>query len=84
LDQPALGDIEVARTYAERLAQRIFFPIRKSGFKTIGSSASTINSILDFITVDGDEFRLMSLDRKYNADSNEFINEYGVEWLGGR
>lgn len=87
-DDPALGDIEVARTYAERLGQRIFYPIRKSGFKTIGSvtgeGSTTIANVFDFIKIDGDEFRLMSLNRTYDANDNSFMSEYGVEWLGGK
>jgi len=84
LDQPALGDLEVARTYAERLGQRIFYPIRKTGLKTMGTTDTSILSIFDFFQVDGDEFRLMGLNRSYSADDNSFINEYNGEWLGGK
>jgi hypothetical protein len=84
LDQPALGDIETARTYSSRLGERIFYPIRKSAFKTVGSTDSTISTIFDFITIDDDEFRLMGIQRSYSSDENSFINEYNVEWLGGR
>ena len=83
-DQAALGDIEVARTWAERLAQRVFWPTRKTSFAAIGSSDVSVAKIFDFIQVDGDEFRVMSVTKKYNAESNDFTNEYGVEWLGGQ
>jgi len=84
LDKAALGDIEVARTYAERLGKRVFYPMRKTGFKTVGNSTASIGHIFDFVLVDGDEFRLMSIDRSYEANDNSFTNEYGVEWLGGK
>lgn len=83
IDQPAYGDIEVARTYAERLGDRVFYPIRKTGFKTIGLNTSTIQTVFDFISVDGDEFRVMGIQRSYNAEENTFTNEYNVEWLNG-
>jgi len=81
LDQAALGDVETVRWYADKLAERVFRGIRKVSFKTVGV-ATTIKA-LDFIVVDGDEFRVLSISRKYNADSNEFVNEYNAEWLGG-
>jgi len=87
IDQPAYGDIEVARTYARNLSKRIFWPIRKQNFATIGSSTiggvPVVNKILDFVKVDTLEFRITSISRKYNAESNDFVSEYGCEWLGG-
>jgi hypothetical protein len=83
-DQAALGDLEVARTYAERLSRRVFSPIRKTSFSTIGHvGTTTIGKILDFVKVDSQEFRIMSIAKKYSADQNDFNNEYGCEWLGG-
>ena len=84
MDQAALGSLEVARTQVERVAQREFWPIRKTSFAAIGSSDVSVAKIFDFIQVDGDEFRVMSVSKKYNAESNDFTNEYGVEWLGGQ
>lgn len=83
-DQAALGDLEVAKTYADRLSKRIFSPIRKTSFSTIGKVGTTsIGKILDFVKVDEQEFRIMSIAKKYSADQNDFNNEYGCEWLGG-
>ena len=79
--QPALGNMDVVRSYAKDLAKRVFYPIRKTAFKTAGDV-----SILDpfsFLTVDGEEYRLISLSRKYSAGANDFTNEYNTEWLGG-
>jgi len=84
IDQAALGGIEAARTWVERLAKRLFWPIRKTNFVAIGSSDVSVAKIFDFIQVDGDEFRVMSVSKKYNAESNDFTNEYGVEWAGGQ
>jgi len=80
INQPALGGIEEAKVYAERLGQRIFFPIRKMSFKTVGS---VLADVFDFIEVEGWEFRVIAISRKYNADSNDYTNEYNCEWLGG-
>jgi hypothetical protein len=80
LDQPALGGIEEAKLHAERLGQRIFFPIRKMSFKTVGS---VLANVFEFIEVEGWEFRVTAISRKYNADSNDYTNEYNCEWLGG-
>jgi hypothetical protein len=82
-DQPALGELEVARKWAHDFAQRAFYPIRKTSFSTIGSIGGTINKILEFIQVDGMEYRLMSISKKYSADSNDFTIEASAEWTGG-
>jgi len=84
LDQPALGDIEVARTYAERLGKRVFWPIRKTSFSTVGGADAVIGKVLDFVKVDGQEFRVTSIAKKYSADNNDFTVDYMVEWLGGK
>jgi hypothetical protein len=80
LRKPELGGIEVAKVYAERVAQRVFFPIRKMSFKTVGE---LLADTYDFINVEGLEFRVTALTVKYSADSNELTNEYNCEWLGG-
>lgn len=79
--KPALGTIESARVWGERLGQRVFFPIKKVSFRTTGD---ILADCLDFITVDGLEFRVMAVSRKYNADSNDLNNEYNCEWKGGQ
>ena len=83
LDQPAYGDLEVARTYAERLGKRIFWPIKKTTFSTVGSDPVTNPKVLNFVKVDGQEFRILTVSKKYNAESNDYTVEYGAEWLGG-
>lgn len=81
-DQAALGSIEVARSYAAELGQRMFYPIRKTSFSTVGSD-SLVNP-LDFITVDDLMFRVMSVKRSFKAESNDYMNSYECEWLGGQ
>lgn len=89
LNQAALGDLQTAKTYAHRLGQRMFFPIRKTSFSTIGSvvgsanAASSTLEIFNFVKVDEQEYRLMSVAKKYSAEANDFTCEYGLEWLGG-
>jgi len=81
IDQPAYGELSVAKAYARELTYRVFKPIRKARFKTIGNQG--IIDPLDFILVDGVIFRLMSLSRQYDANSNDFNQSYEAEWLGG-
>ena len=80
-NQAALGGLAEAIEYATNLGVRIFRPIRKTSFKTAGGLSSLLP--FDFITVDGLEFRLMSISRSFNAESNDFTNTYNSEWLGG-
>jgi len=81
VDQPAYGEKEVAKVHMDELSKRIFAPIRKTSFKTVGSSS--ILSPLEFVEVDGIPFRLMSISRSFNADTNDYTNEYEAEWLNG-
>jgi hypothetical protein len=84
LDQPAYGSLEAAKVHVELLAKRIFWPIRKTSFTTVGVSPLTTPKVLDFIKVDGEEYRLTSVVKKYNVESNDYTVEYNAEWLGGR
>lgn len=81
IDQPAYGALEVAKAYAEDLSKRVFFPILKTRFKVAGSN-SIVNP-LEFVTVDDHMFRVMSVKRSFNADTNDFNCSYECEWLGG-
>jgi len=81
IESAIYGEYDVAVAYANLLSQRIFKPIRRISFRTVGDSE--IIRPLSFIQVDGLEFRLLSLNRKYNSESNDFTNEYNAEWSGG-
>jgi len=81
IDQPALGGLAEAIDWIENYAERAFRPIRKTSFRTAGGLSSILP--FDFILVDGIEFRLMSLNRSFSAESNDFTNTYNAEWLGG-
>ena len=82
IDQGALGDIDVARAWASDLGQRVFYPIRKTSFKTTGDSSQVIQP-LSFVAIDGLTFRVLSINREYSAEDNSFTNDYECEWLGG-
>lgn len=81
IDQPALGERDVAKAYIEDIIKRVFHAIIKTKFSTAGTNASV--RALDFVTVDGQNFRVTSVKRSYNADSNDFKSSYECEWLQG-
>jgi hypothetical protein len=70
MDQAAFGGQVELKTYMNDLAARVFKPIRKTSFKTVGDG--TIIHPLDFITLDGVLFRLISVKRTYSAENNDF------------
>jgi len=80
-DQPAYGELDVAKAHLDELSKRMFQPIRKTSFKT--ASNGFISLPLEFITVDKIPFRILSISRSYNADSNDFTQNYEAEWLNG-
>lgn len=82
-DQPALGELEAAKSFAAELSKRIFYPILKTQVETVGGSTFALIP-LSFVTVDGKEFRVMSVKRKFNADSNDYTESFEAEWLGGK
>jgi len=81
-DEGALGSRDVVTARLDELAQRLFYIIKAVSFKTIGNISIIYPG--DFITIDGDEYRLMALNRKYDATNNSFITDYNAEWLGGK
>ena len=80
-NQPAFGELSVAKAWAHDVGLRMFFPILKTTFKTIGSN--TIIHPLAFVSVDGHPFRVMSVKRNFNAENNDMNCSYECEWLGG-
>lgn len=81
INQPALGEIEAARLWANDLGKRVFSPILKTRFKTTG--VANIVQPLDMVVVDSQTFRVMSVKRSFNADNNDMNCAYECEWLGG-
>jgi hypothetical protein len=79
-NQPAFGEMEAAKAWVDEVSQRMFFPILKTRFKTLGL---TIVSPLDFVTLDDHDFRVMSVRRTFNAENNDLTCSYECEWLGG-
>jgi len=82
VQQPAFGAYRCVQFYMDCLKKRVFYPILKTSFKTVGTGA-TIRP-LSFVQVDGQPFRLTGVSRKYNAENNEFTADYNAEWLGGK
>lgn len=82
IDKPSLGKIEVARAWMEEIAQRVFYPIKQMSFETVG--VRTLVLPLSFVLVDGQEFRVMSIERKFDAENNTYTNSYEASWLGGQ
>lgn len=81
IDQPAYGEIEVARKYAEELGERVFYPILKTNIKTVGGK---FIQPLDFVKVLEQPFRVMAFKRNFSADNNDFSQDLECEWLGGK
>ena len=81
IDEASLGDLDTAKKWAKDLGNRIFYPIRRINFKTAKSAGITP---LQFMSVDDIEFRLMNLNMRYTAESNDITCEYSGEWLGGK
>jgi len=77
-NQPAFGELDAARAWAEEFALRAFFPILTTTFKTTGF---LLVNPMEFITVDGQMFRVMSVKRSFTADSNDMNCSYECEWL---
>ena len=83
-DQPAWGSYDVMAAEINDQAKRLFTPTRSINFKIVGmASTPTVLMPLEYISVDGVPFRLISIKRSYNADSNDFTQSYEGEWLGG-
>ncbi len=81
IQQGMYGELEVARAAVKDMGTRLFFPILQCNFKTAGGDASI--QPLDFVTVDGQPFRIMSIKRDFNAESNDFTQTYDAEWKSG-
>ena len=81
IDQPAYGALEVAKNYAKELGRRIYKKILKTNFKTVGFLWN--GNPFDYVTLNGQIFRLMGIKRAYSAESNDFTQDYECEWLGG-
>ena len=82
MNEAALGGLDEAEWHTRQLAKRVFYPIRKMNFKTI-DEASLIED-LDFVSVDGKAYRIISIDRSYESSKNYLISNYQGEWLYGR
>ena len=82
LDKPALGGLAEADSYRADLGVRIYSPILKTRFTSVGTLSAAIIPF-SFITLDGQSFRVMSVKRDYSAETNDFKTSYECEWKGG-
>ena len=82
IEEAALGRQRVVQAYVDELAQRVFYPIRKVSFQTVGQSQNI--RPLSFIQADGLEYRVMSASKKFDAANNDYTMEFNCEWLGGK
>lgn len=81
LNQAALGEISVARAYAEDLGQRVFSGIKKARWKAYENGQ--VVQPLEYATLDGQLLRVISMKKVYNAETNEKTVSFEGEWLAG-
>lgn len=82
--ESAFGDYPSCVLYAIRMGERMFYPILKTSFTVVGLDGQVNLEPLAFVLVDGDGYRVTSVQRKYSADSNDYTLEISCEWLYGR
>jgi len=81
-EEAAYGDIGTVKATAADIGQRAFYTILKTRFLCVGEKATEVIP-LSFITVDGQAFRLISIKRDFNAETNDFKASFEGEWIGG-
>jgi hypothetical protein len=81
IPQAALGSWQAANRWIAMLSERLFKAPTSVAFKTV-SDKSIIP--MSFIKVDGQDYRVTSLQRSYRADSNELTTNISAEWYGAR
>ena len=81
LDQPAYGELEVCRNAVEELSKRMFKPILKAKWKVAWTETPV--QPLEFVKLDGQKFRVMSIKRSFDANTNDMTTNFEGEWLGG-
>ena len=75
----ALGSYRATRLYAEYLAARVYKVPRSVTFRTAASSNLLPGEI---ISVEGSQYRLMSVNRAFSADDNSLTTTVTSEWYG--
>jgi hypothetical protein len=76
------GGMSEMKQHVGDLSKSVYFPVRKTSFQTVGEN--TVIQPLTFITVDGIRFRLLSVNRSYDASKNTFTSDYESEFLNGK
>ena len=76
------GEMSVLRSYVQEVATRLFNTTKTISFQTVGSAGTDHIRPLDFVTVDGQLFRIMNMKRTFNAENNEYMIDFSAEILG--
>ena len=81
ITQPALGDMDTVKGYADELKKRVFNSIQKVSFRATGSELNI--KILSFINLDDVPFRATSVKKTFDAATNALEFSVDGEWLFG-
>jgi hypothetical protein len=78
---PALGSFAAVNKFMQDLKKRVYQPIT-------GITIKTANDIyippMSFISVDGEKYRVMSLNRTIKIDDNSIVSTITGEWMGAQ
>ena len=76
---PSLGSFDAVTLYIERYKAKVFKPIRGITIKTTTSKSITP---MKYISVDGQKFRVMGVNRAINVEDNSITTSITGEWYG--
>jgi hypothetical protein len=79
-DQPAFGSAAAVQEWVNMIKQRVFKIPKRITFKTLQNDFSL--RPLKFIDVEGKMYRIKSLNRRFDADSNSITTDITGEWYG--
>lgn len=80
VDQPAYGSVEAVVNWVNMIKDRVYKVPRRITFKTLQDNFSL--KPLSFITVDGQKYRVKSMNRRFDAESNSLTSDITAEWFG--
>ena len=77
---PSLGSFDATVAYIERYKPRVFKAIRGITIKTADDSSLAFP--MSFMDVDGEKYRIMSINRSIRTDDNSLTTSLTGEWMG--
>ena len=77
---PSLGSFDATVAYIENLKPIVFKAIRGITIKTADDSSLAFP--MSFMDVDGEKYRIMSINRSIRADDNSITTSLTGEWMG--